>query len=72
MPINKPEYKLNYYNPLFYIFTFVGFIIIIVTSPFVDESLSKTIKNNIRDLKSPRINNPRKIVLYLGIVIRKR
>jgi len=72
MPINEPEYKLNYYNPLFYIFIFVGFIIIIVTSPFVDESLSKTIKNNIRELKSPRINNPRKIALYLGIVIRKR
>jgi len=41
-----------------------------VTSPFVDESLSKTIKNNIRELKSPRIYNPRKVVLYLGIVIR--
>lgn len=67
---NYSEYKLNYYNPLFYIFVLVGFIVIIVTSPFVDESLSKTIKNNIRELKSPRIYNPRKVVLYLGIVIR--
>lgn len=68
---NYSEYKLNYYNPLFYIFVLVGFIVIIVTSPFEDESLSKTIKSNIRELKSPRIYNPRKVALYLGLVIKK-
>jgi len=72
MPINKPGYKLNYYNPLFYIFTFVGFIILIVTSPFHKESVGHTIKNNVRELKDPRINRPRKIALYLGIVTKKR
>lgn len=72
MPINKPGYKLNYYNPLFYIATLVGFILVILASPFEDESLSRLIKKNVQDLKSPRINNPRKIALYLGIVIRKR
>jgi len=71
--IDKPvEYKLNYYNPLFYIATLVGFILVILASPFEDESLSRLIKKNVQDLKSPRINNPRKIALYLGIVIRKR
>lgn len=71
--IDKPvEYKLNYYNPLFYIATLVGFILVILASPFEDESLSRSIKKNVQDLKSPRINNPRKIALYLGIVIRKR
>jgi hypothetical protein len=69
----KPvEYKLNYYNPLFYIATLVGFILVILASPFEDESLSRSIKKNVQDLKGPRINNPRKIALYLGIVIRKR
>jgi len=68
----ETAYKLNYYNPLLYIYALAGFSLIIVISPFLDESLGWALNKNWQDLKNPTIYNPRPTAVYLGIVIKKK
>ncbi|AFH22582.1 hypothetical protein OSG_eHP30_00135 [environmental Halophage eHP-30] len=65
------KYKLNYYNPLFYLIVLVGLILVSFASPFHDESLGHIIKENLRNLKNPDVEKPRLFALWLKIVIRK-